>query len=143
MRIAPFVLVVLCGCYVTTPVPMAPAPAVGTKLHVQLTDNGATTLAQYVGPNVSYIDGRLLTETDTNVALAVTATTLRSGDEQYWKGETVSLPHSAIATVAVKKVSWWRSALLAGGAVLVAGSIGFAAGGSNSGGPRQVIPPAK
>jgi hypothetical protein len=143
MRISPFVLLVLCGCYITTPVPTTPAPAVGTKLHVQLTDNGTTTLAQYLGPNVSYIDGRLLSETDTNVALAVSGTTLRSGDEQYWKGETVSLPHSAIATVQVKKVSWWRSALLAGGAVAVASTITLAAGGFNGGGPRRVTIPTQ
>jgi hypothetical protein len=143
MRIVPFIMLVLCGCYVTTPIPTAPAPAVGTKLHVQLTDVGATSLAQYVGPNVSYIDGRLLSETDTTVALAVSGTTLRSGDEHYWKGETVSLPHSAIATVQTKKVSWWRSALLVGGAIAVAGTISLAAGGSQGNGPRTVTPPTQ
>jgi len=142
MRALSFGLLLLCACYVTTPVPTAPAPAPGTKLHVQLTDDGATTLAQYLGPNVNYVDGRLLSETDTSLALSVTGLTFRSGDEQYWKGEHVSLPHSAIATMQVKKVSWWRSSVLAGGIIAVIGSIGLAAGqGSGGGGKRPPPPP--
>ncbi|HEX5178586.1 MAG TPA: hypothetical protein VFW04_04600 [Gemmatimonadaceae bacterium] len=136
MRIAPFAMLVLCGCYVTTPVAMQPAPVPGTKLHVQLTDAGTASLAQYLGPNVNFVDGRLLSESDTSMALSVSGTTLRSGDEQYWKGEDISLPHSAIATIQQKKVSWWRSGLLAGGLLAALVSIPLAAG-SSSGGPRH------
>lgn len=142
MRIAPVAALVLCGCYVTTPVPLAPAPQAGTKLHVQLTDAGATSLAQYLGPGVGYIDGRLLAQDDTSMSLAVTATTLRSGNEQMWKGETVSLPHSAIATVQVKKVSWWRSALVAGGLIAAVTTVGIVKGQS-TGGTRGHGPPGQ
>ena len=135
MRLAPFAMILLCACYVTTPVPTAPAPMAGTRLHVQLTDAGTTSLAQYLGPNVYFVDGRLLAETDTSMALAVSGVTMRTGEEQYWKGESVSLPHSAIATIAQKKVSWWRSALLAGGIAAVVGSIGVATGGNSGGRP--------
>ncbi len=140
MRLAPFAMLLLCACYVTTPVPTAPAPELGTKLHVQLTDAGAASLAQYLGPNVYYVDGRLLSRSDTSMALSVSGLTLRSGDEQYWKGENVSLPQSAIATIEVKKVSWWRSGLLAGGIIASLTSFGLIAGGS-SGGPRNNRPP--
>jgi hypothetical protein len=74
------------------------------------------------------------------MALSVSGLTLRSGDEQYWKGENVSLPQSAIATIEVKKVSWWRSGLLAGGIIASLTSFGLIAGGS-SGGPRNNRPP--
>lgn len=140
MRIAPFAMLLLCACYVTTPVPSAPAPAPGTKLHVELTDAGATSLAQYLGPNVNYVDGRLLGESDTTMSLSVSGLTFRSGEEQYWKGENVSLPHSAIATIQQKKVSWWRSTLLAGGVIAGIASIGLVAG-TASGGPRHSGPP--
>lgn len=135
MRIAPLAMLVLCGCYVTTPVSMQPAPVAGTKLHVELTDAGTVSLAQYLGPNVTYVDGRLLAQTDTAMSLSVSGTTLRSGDEQYWKGENVSLPHSAVATVQQKKVSWVRSGLLGGAIVAALTSIKLAAG-TSSGGPR-------
>lgn len=141
MRILPFGSLLLCACYVTTPVPTAPAPVPGTKLHVQLTDAGTATLAQYLGPNVTYVDGRLLGQTDTSLALAVSGTTLRSGDEQYWKGENVSLPHSAIATLSRKKVSWWRSAILAGGIVGLVTSIGVAVGQASGGMGKKPLPP--
>lgn len=133
MRFAPLAMLTLCACYVTTPVPSTPAPVAGTKLHVQLTDAGSTSLAQYIGPNVSYIDGRLISRSDTGLALSVSSLTFRSGDEQYWKGEGVSVPQSAIATVAVKKVSWWRSGLLAGGVAALVTSIGLVAGTSTGG----------
>ncbi|HKV51193.1 MAG TPA: hypothetical protein VJO52_08350 [Gemmatimonadaceae bacterium] len=142
MRIAPFAMLLLCACYVTTPVPTAPAPIVGTKLHVQLTDAGAASLSQYLGPNVYFVDGRLLNRSDTSMALAVSGLTFRSGDEQYWKGENVSLPQSAIATIQVKKVSWWRSGLLAGGVIAGLTSIGLISG-TISGGPRSHGPPGQ
>lgn len=140
MRIAPFAVVLLCACYVTTPVPSAPAPEPGTKLHVELTDAGSASLAQYLGPNVNYVDGRLLGQSDTTMSLSVSGLTLRSGAEQYWKGENVSLPHSAIATIQEKKVSWWRSTLLAGGIIAGLTSIGLIAG-SSSGSQGRVTPP--
>lgn len=140
MRIAPFAMLLLSACYVTTPVPSAPAPVPGTKLHVQLTDAGSASLAQYLGPNVNYVDGRLLGESDTTMSLSVSGLTFRSGQEQYWKGENVSLPHSAIATIQQKKVSWWRSTLLAGGIIAGLTSIGLIAG-SSSGSRGSVTPP--
>lgn len=140
MRIASFAVVLLCACYVTTPVPSAPAPEPGTKLHVELTDAGSASLAQYLGPNVNYVDGRLLGQSDTTMSLSVSGLTLRSGAEQYWKGENVSLPHSAIATIQEKKVSWWRSTLLAGGIIAGLTSIGLIAG-SSSGSQGRVTPP--
>lgn len=140
MRIAPFAMLLLCACYVTTPVPSAPAPVPGTKLHVQLTDAGSASLAQYLGPNVNYVDGRLLGQSDTAMSLSVSGLTFRSGEEQYWKGENVSLPHSAIATIQQKKVSWWRSSLLAGGIIAGLTSIGLIAG-TSSGGPSRVVRP--
>lgn len=140
MRIAPFAVLLLCACYVTTPVPSAPAPAPGTKLHVELTDAGSASLAQYLGPNVNYVDGRLLGQSDTAMSLSVSGLTFRSGQEQYWKGENVSLPHSAIATIQQKKVSWWRSGLLAGGIIAGLTSIGLVAG-TSSGGPTKIVRP--
>jgi len=134
MRLLPFASLLLCGCYVAVPLAATNPPA-GTQLHVQLTDAGSSTLAQYLGPNVVSVDGRLLSRSDSSLALSVTNVGMRSGDEQFWRGERVSLPQVTIATVQQKKLSWWRSGLIGG--LLVAGAVSIsAAAGGGAGGPR-------
>lgn len=125
MRFLPFASLLLCGCYVTVPLATT-APDPGTRVHVQLTDTGAGALAGYLGPGVVSVDGRLLVASDTNVAVAVSQVGKVDGDQQFWKGETVSLPRGDIATVQQKKLSGWRSGLLAG--AIVAGLVALRAG---------------
>jgi hypothetical protein len=129
-RMLPFASLLMCGCYVTVPL-ASTSPGPGTRLHVQLTDTGSGTLARYLGPNVVSVDGRLLQSTDTAMALSVNTVGMRDGDEQYWKGETVSLPKGAIATVQQKKLSTWRSGLLASAFIVGILAIKGATGGSN------------
>lgn len=126
-------LPLLCACYVTTPVATAPGPVVGTTLHVQLTDDGSLKLAKYLGPRIQFVNGRLLALDDTSLALAVSDVTSSDGLPHDWQGENVFLPRSDIATVEQKKVSWWRSGLLAGGLAALIGSVGIVVGGSSSG----------
>lgn len=128
-RILPFAAVMLCGCYITVPLATT-SPGPGTRLHVQLTDNGSGELARYLGPNVVSVDGRLLQSTDTAVALSVNTVGMRDGDEQFWKGEAVSLPKGAIATVQQRKLSRWRSGLLASALIVGIVAIKGAAGGT-------------
>src|ERR687886_421159 len=82
---------VLSGCYVTVPVTQSRLQP-GVRVRVQLTEQGADDLARYLGPNVSTVDGRLLQNSDGMLALSVTGVATRSGDEQFWKGEQVSIP---------------------------------------------------
>lgn len=137
MRILPFASLLLCGCYVTVPLATT-SPGAGTRVHVQLTDTGSGELARYLGPNVVSVDGRLLQATDSNMALSVNTVGMRDGDEQYWKGEAVSLPKVAIATVQQKKLSRWRSGLLASaflvGVVAIKGATGSSSGAPSGGG---------
>lgn len=143
MRFVPFASLLLCGCYVSVPL-STPSPVPGTKLQVQLTDQGSIDLAKYLGPSVISVDGRLLQGTDSTLALSVSSVSMRSGDEQFWKGETVTLPRTAIATVHERKLSKWRSALIAGAVIAGIAAIGGAAAGNSSpssgGGPP---PPPK
>jgi hypothetical protein len=104
---------------------------------VSLTDLGADSLARYLGPGVSTVDGKLLYATDSALQLSVNTVAMRSGQEQYWKGEAVSLPRIAIAHVEQRKVSWLRTALVGGAALAVLASIkvsGVANGGGNTNG---------
>src|ERR687886_1135471 len=89
---------VLSGCYVTVPVTQSTLQP-GDRVRVQLTEQGADDLARYLGPNVSTVDGRLLQTSDGVLALSVSTVAMRSGVEQFWKGEQVALPRTTTANV--------------------------------------------
>lgn len=140
MRLFPFVAILLCGCYVNVPISNAPDP--GQRVHVALTDQGSVDLAQYLGRNVASVDGLLLSGTDSTLSLSVSQVSTRDGNDQFWKGEAVALPRHSIATVEGRKLSFWKSGLVA--SALVAG-IAFVAGSGitgNSGGRTTPPPPS-
>jgi hypothetical protein len=135
---------VLCGCYQSVPLALANART-GAKLRVSLTDAGSDSLARYLGPGVESVDGKLLQTNENDISLAVTQVTMRSGVEQFWKGETVVLPKYSLATVQERQISKPRTLLL-GGAILAAlftvklSGVGGNAGGRGGNGPP---PPPK
>lgn len=142
MRLLPFVAILLCGCYVNVPVASAPDP--GQRVHVALTDQGSVDLAQYLGRNIASVDGRLLVGTDSALSLSVSQVSTRAGEDQFWKGEKVILPRRSIATVEGRKLSFWKSGLVA--SALVAGIAIIAGSGitGNSGGKTtEPTPPGK
>jgi hypothetical protein len=126
MRIMPFVMIpcLLCGCYLSTPITTA-APQAGDQVVVDLTDNGSSQLTQYLGANVQSVDGDLLSSSDTTITLAVRHVDVRSGNDQSWNGEQVMLPRDAIASMRERKLSKWRTGLLAGAALAGALAIRF------------------
>lgn len=139
MRLFPFVAILLCGCYVN--VPMSTTPDPGQRVHVALTDQGSVDLAQYLGRNIASVDGRLLGGTDSTLSLSVSQVSTRAGEDHFWKGEKVNLPRHTIATVEGRKLSFWKSGLVA--SALVAGIAFVAASGvtGNSGGKTTGPPP--
>jgi hypothetical protein len=139
MRVSPIVLLILCGCYVNVPVATAPAP--GSRVHVALTDRGSVDLAQYLGRGVAGVDGRLIQSNDSALSVSVSQVVFQSGDDQRWKGENVSIPRDAVATVQRRKLSFWRSGLIGGAVAAAAFIIGSQAGGGFGGGKRQEPPP--
>ncbi|HEU4584702.1 MAG TPA: hypothetical protein VFR95_03085 [Gemmatimonadaceae bacterium] len=110
---------------------------------MSLTDQGSVDLARYLGRNIGSVDGRLLQGTDSLLTLSVIQVSTRAGDEQFWKGEAVKLPRPAIASVEGRKLSFWRSGLIA--SALVGGIAFVAASGisGNSGGRTSPAPPGK
>lgn len=134
MRFLPFASLLLCGCYVSVPI-NSPTPVSGTSVEVELTDDGSQSLAQYLGRNVTGVDGRLVSANDSSLALSVSQVSLRSGDSQFWKGEQVALPRNAIATIRQKRLSVWRSGLLAGAILAAAATVGSVSSGG-AGAPK-------
>ena len=68
----------------------------------------------YLGPGVQTVDGKLISTDESKLALGVNSISMRSGQDQYWKGETVAIPRSALATVQQRKVNKPKSLLLEG-----------------------------
>jgi hypothetical protein len=127
------VALVLCACYANVPTQLSTARP-DTKLVVALTDAGSDSLARYLGPGVETVDGRLLQNSDSGVSLAVTQVTMRSGAEQFWKGETVALPKYSIATVQERKLSKPRTILLGAAIVALGFTVKLAGVGDNTAG---------
>jgi hypothetical protein len=138
-RVSPIVLLLLCGCYVN--VPLATTPEPGSQVHLALTDRGSVDLAQYLGRGVTGVDGRLLGSEDSVVSVSVSRVVMQSGDDQLWKGESVTIPREAIASVQRRKLSFWRSGLIGGVVAAAAFAIGSQAGGSSGGGKPGGPPP--
>lgn len=125
----------LAGCYVNVPIGTA-VPDRGTTLDIRLTDVGADSLAPLIGPAVTTVQGQVLSVGPDSMVIAVHSVRLRSGDEQRWNGEHVTLPRRTIAIVSERRLSNWRTALLTG--LGMAGSVALVAslsGGSNEGRP--------
>ena len=129
------------GCYNYGPLTQ-PTPEPGASVSVTLTDAGSVDLARYLGPSVFVVRGRYVGDAEQGVLLSVSSVELVRGDEVDWKGEQVTLPKSAIASVQVRQLSKRRSVLLVGVGItgLVAttaafGLVGGASSGSTVGGP--------
>jgi hypothetical protein len=95
---------------------------------------GSDTLARFVGPNVTGIEGRVLQVTASDLLLAVSVVRQRNGEEDFWKGETVSIPRGVILGMRQRHLSTSRTLLLAGAVAAAGATVGAAATGSSSGG---------
>ncbi len=131
----------LVGCYRYSSLD-EPAPEAGARLEVQLTDSGSAALAAAVGPRVTQIHGDLAGRRADALELSVVGVRFYDGQENYWKGERVIVPRSAIATVRQRRLSMPRTVLVAGAIVFAAASVGTATGalGDGSGGGGRPPP---
>src|SRR5688572_28607975 len=112
--------IALAGCYAH--VPCGSAPAVGRAVRAELTDAGSVAVASIVGPRVAAIDGRVVAQDDSTVALAVTSTRRRNGVEDPWNGERVVVRRAFVSAVQERVFSRRRTAV----AALVAAAAGAA-----------------
>ncbi len=109
-------LALLGGCYTYQAAGPADAvlPAPGTRVQVQLTSRGIVDLAQQLGPQVSYVEGKVLEADSTRLRLAVTQVEDARRAPTEWKGEQVTIPRDAIATIEQRRLSVGATALAGG-----------------------------
>jgi len=106
-------LCVVAACYDYHPL-TAPSPAEGSYVAATLTDAGSADLARYLGPDVFVVRGRYLGTGDGGVVVSVASVELKRGNTVPWAGETIVLPHDAVASLDVRRMAKGRTALLAG-----------------------------
>lgn len=132
----------LAGCYRYTPMATTD-PATGARIAVDLTPAGSDTLARFVGPNVIAIEGRVVEAAGSDLLLAVSVVRKRTGEEDYWKGETLSIPRGVVSGLRQRRLATARTLLLAGTVAALGATVGVAAssGGSGGGGSGGGPPP--
>jgi len=113
------VLVAVAGCYRYVPL-ATPQPQSGAYITALLTDSGTAELADYLGPNVASVGGRLVSSSPDELQISVVTVAGRGGAEAFWKGEMVRVPRRLVSGIQERKLSGSRSGLVA--------TLGLAAG---------------
>jgi hypothetical protein len=131
------------GCYNYHPLATT-SPEPGSYIAATVTDQGATDLARYLGPNVFAVRGRYLGESDAGISLSVSSVELKRGEDVAWAGETITLPPGAVRSLDVRRLAKGRTLLLASAgagslvlttlaAMLVVNSTAVQTGGGHTG----------
>ena len=129
------------GCYRYVPL-ATPQPQTGTHIAALLSDSGAAELADYLGPDVTSIDGRLVNSSPDELQISVSTIVVRGGGESFWKGEMVCVPRRLVSGIQERKLSGSRSGLvatigLAAGVGLLRAFGAFSAGSGSGGSPTN------
>jgi len=107
------------GCYEYVPVE-SPSSTVGKLVELKITDPGRVGLAQRFGPGLDRVEGRLVSQGDSELTVNVVSVTSLEGENTKWSGESVNLNRGFIGAVKSRRVSAWRTSavVVAAGAIL-------------------------
>jgi len=134
-------VVALAACYTYQPI-AAPAPRVGSRISVQLSDDGSRTLGGQIGPDVLHVEGNVLDVDSGALSLSVRQVENGHGIQNAWNGERVAVPRRFVVGIQQRRLSTGGTALLGGVAGLamfalyrMLGGGGLFEGNSGSGNP--------
>ena len=131
----------LCGCYVYTAAPPAPAP--GSQLLVEINDRGRVGLGDSIGSSAQVIEGKSVSTADSAITLSVSRISYLTGQSNGWTGEQLVIPKMFVTNVRERKFSKSRSWLVSDAVAAAVGAfiasrdiIGFGStnGDDNGGG---------
>jgi hypothetical protein len=108
-------LLLSAACYTYRPL-TAPSPPAGTRVDVELTDEGRRSLASQVGPETEHVEGTVVRADATALDLAVSATENVRGEPTDWNGEQVQVSRQYIEQIHQRRLSVGGTGIL-GGAV--------------------------
>jgi hypothetical protein len=103
--------VVLVGCYTLKPA-RGVVPEVGTRLAFEVNDTGRVALGGVVGPEISQIEGRLISRDNGDYVVAVSSVRSLGGAHQVWRGEQVRIKPGHVRSVYERRFSTTRSVAL-------------------------------
>lgn len=125
------------ACYST--VPLQPAPAPGTRVVLDLNDQGRVELGDRIGPGAMTVGALLDARTDTSMQVRVRSVSYLNGQTNTWSGESMTIPTRLVGQARQQNFSRTRSASV--GAAIVAGIVLIITKtnliGSSSGGTRE------
>ena len=134
------VTLVTSACYSSVPLPAFPPP-VNSDIVATFTDAGGQQMTSVLGPRVTGLSGRYLGLTGDSVVVSVRTVLKSDGNEEFWKGEQVSVPRATIANVRQRQVSMLRSGFAVGVVVAVLIGVTSIVSAGHAGTSRQPPPP--
>ena len=118
---------ILAACSTYAPITLQTAPQVGT-VRLALSDEARNQNFGLLGSQISSIEGRVRSVSDSGIAISASEVGRVDADEQTFRGETVLIPSHYVVAVSQKRVQVGRSVLLAalitGGAIWIGTSLG-------------------
>lgn len=133
------------ACYDYHPVTDSSAGS-GSEIRLSLTDRGSIDLAPLIGPQITKLDGTLVSVADTMLVVRVSSVINRVGFSSSWNGEQLRVPKGAVSGLERRSLNRRKSWLVGGGsaAVVALASLSFSliggggksSPGGNGGGPR-------
>ena len=99
------------GCYTLQPTGGV-SPEVGTRVALDVNDQGRVALGGSMGPEIDQIEGRLVQRDTSDYVVAVSAVHLLRGGEQVWTGEQVHIKPSYVNRVYTREFSSGRTIAL-------------------------------
>jgi hypothetical protein len=122
------------ACYTYRPV-SGPVPAAGSRVELDLNDEGSRALASEVGPWTERLRGTVIRADSATLELAVRVVENTRGEPTDWNGEPVRIPRQYLGRIQERRLSVGGTGILGGAiaASLIAAYELF--GGGSSQGP--------
>ncbi len=134
-----FLLGVSSGCYVYAPA--ARTPAAGSRLLLELNDQGRVALGDSIGPTGQEVEGTMTSDSDSAYSLKVVRVGYLNGQSNQWNGEQLTIARNLVNRALERRFSSSRtwltvSAITAATVLFIAtrGLLGFGSEGRTGGG---------
>jgi len=99
------------GCYQLKPAGGA-GPVPGTRMALELNDQGRLGLGGSIGPEITQVEGRLISSDKDEYLLAVMSVRFVRGGSQVWSGEKVRIKSEYVSQAFERHLSKSRTAVL-------------------------------
>src|SRR4051794_22398799 len=86
------------GCYSLQPI-RGTTPEPGMVIGLDITDAGRVALGGAMGPEISRVEGRLVSRDSSEFVIGVSGVDLLRGGEQVWHGEIVHVKREYVSSI--------------------------------------------